>query len=54
MRLFESVIDLTLGGASRSEQVGLSPAALVVVESDGAIEQVDALKTAYPGRAPPG
>jgi len=49
VRLFESVVDLLLGGASRSEQIGLSPAALVVVESDGAIEQVDALKSAYPG-----
>ncbi|WP_246273567.1 FxsB family cyclophane-forming radical SAM/SPASM peptide maturase [Phytohabitans houttuyneae] len=49
VRLFESVVDLTLGGASRSEQIGLSPAALVVVESDGAIEQVDALKSAYEG-----
>ena len=49
IRLFESVIDLLLGGASRSEQVGLSPACIVVVESDGAIEQVDALKSAYQG-----
>ncbi|MET7420110.1 FxsB family cyclophane-forming radical SAM/SPASM peptide maturase [Dactylosporangium sp. NPDC005555] len=49
VRLFESVVDLTLGGASRSEQIGLSPAALVVIESDGAIEQIDALKSAYPG-----
>jgi uncharacterized protein len=49
VRLFESVVDLTLGGDSRSEQVGLSPAALIVVESDGAIEQIDALKSAYPG-----
>jgi uncharacterized protein len=47
--LFESAIDLVLGGASRSEQLGLSPAALVVVESDGSIEQVDVLKSAYPG-----
>ncbi|MEV4133200.1 FxsB family cyclophane-forming radical SAM/SPASM peptide maturase [Dactylosporangium sp. NPDC049742] len=49
VRLFESLVDLLLGGASRSEQVGLSPAAMIVVESDGAIEQVDALKSAYPG-----
>jgi uncharacterized protein len=49
VRLFESVVDLTIGGASRSEQVGLSPAALLVVESDGTIEQIDALKSAYPG-----
>jgi uncharacterized protein len=40
---------LLLGGASRSEQVGLSPSGTVVVETDGAIEQVDALKSAYPG-----
>ncbi|MFI5910256.1 FxsB family cyclophane-forming radical SAM/SPASM peptide maturase [Dactylosporangium sp. NPDC051541] len=49
VRFFESALDLALGGPSRSEQVGLSPAALVVVDSDGAIEQIDALKSAYPG-----
>lgn len=49
IRLFEDVISLLLGGASRSEQIGLSPASVVVIESDGAIEQVDALKSAYPG-----
>ncbi|GLW28310.1 FxsB family cyclophane-forming radical SAM/SPASM peptide maturase [Actinoplanes regularis] len=49
VRLFESVVDLILGGASRSEQVGLSPAPILVVESDGAIEQIDALKSTYPG-----
>lgn len=49
IRLFEDVLALILGGASRSEQVGLSPVAVVVVESDGAIEQVDSLKSAYPG-----
>ena len=49
IRLFESLIALTLGGTSRSEQVGLSPAALAVIETDGAVEQVDALKSAYDG-----
>lgn len=49
IRLFEDVISLLLGGGSRSEQIGLSPAAVVVIESDGAIEQVDALKSAYSG-----
>jgi uncharacterized protein len=49
IRLFDDIIDLLFGGFSRSEQVGLSPAAVLVVESDGAIEQVDALKTAYDG-----
>jgi uncharacterized protein len=49
VRLFESIVDLILGGTSTSEQVGLSPVAVAVVESDGAIEQEDALKSAYPG-----
>jgi uncharacterized protein len=49
IRLFEEVMSLLLGGDSRSDQVGLSPVAVVVVESDGAIEQVDSLKSAYPG-----
>jgi uncharacterized protein len=49
IRLFEDVIALVLGAPSRSEQVGLSPAAVAVVESDGAIEQVDSLKSSYPG-----
>ena len=38
-----------MGGQSRSEQVGLSPVATVVIETDGAIEQVDSLKSTYPG-----
>jgi uncharacterized protein len=49
VRLFDDILALTLGGRSGSEQIGLSPAAMVVVESDGAIEQVDALKSAYEG-----
>jgi uncharacterized protein len=49
IRLFESIINLLLGGASASEQVGLSPVAVAVVESDGAIEQEDSLKSAYAG-----
>ncbi|WP_433292300.1 FxsB family cyclophane-forming radical SAM/SPASM peptide maturase [Actinoplanes sp. CA-030573] len=49
IRLFDDIISLLLGGSSRSEQVGLSPVAVAVVESDGDIELVDSLKTAYPG-----
>jgi len=49
IRLFEDAISLVLGGASRGEQLGLSPSGVVVVESDGDIEQVDALKSAYEG-----
>jgi uncharacterized protein len=54
VRFFEEIISLVLGGASRTEQVGLSPAAVVVVESDGAIEQADSLKSAYAGAAATG
>ncbi|GGN56830.1 hypothetical protein GCM10010112_09030 [Actinoplanes lobatus] len=49
IRLFESVINLVLGGGSRSEQVGLSPVAVAVIETDGAVEQEDSLKSAYDG-----
>jgi uncharacterized protein len=49
IRLFEDLLALVLGGSGRSEQVGLSPVAVVVVETDGAIEQVDSLKSTYPG-----
>jgi uncharacterized protein len=54
VRLLGEILHLILGGASRSEHVGLSPAALLVIESDGAIEQVDSLKSAYPGAAATG
>lgn len=49
VRLFEDALALALGGTGRSEQIGLSPVAVVVVETDGAIEQVDSLKSAYEG-----
>jgi uncharacterized protein len=54
IRLFEELIHLLLGGASRTEQLGLSPVAVVVVESDGAIEQVDSLKSTFDGAAATG
>jgi uncharacterized protein len=49
IRILEEIVGLVLGGASRTEHVGLSPVTVVVVESDGSIEQVDSLKSAYPG-----
>jgi uncharacterized protein len=49
VRLFDDIVTLLLGGHSSSEQVGLSPSAVIVVESDGFVEQVDALKSAYDG-----
>ena len=51
VRLFEEVITLVLGGHSRSEAVGLSPAAMIVVDTNGAIEQVDALRSVHHGAA---
>jgi uncharacterized protein len=49
IRLFTEIIHLLLGGASETETVGLSPVAVLVVETDGSIEEEDALKSAYPG-----
>ncbi|MFF3865355.1 FxsB family cyclophane-forming radical SAM/SPASM peptide maturase [Micromonospora sp. NPDC001898] len=54
VRMLEEILVLLLGGASRVESVGLSPAAFVVVETDGEIELVDTLKAAYPGAAATG
>jgi uncharacterized protein len=49
VRLFQEIIALLLGLPSRAETVGTSPVVAVVVDTDGAIEQVDSLKSAYPG-----
>lgn len=49
VRIFQEIAHLLLGGASRTEAVGLSPVATVVVDTDGALEQVDTLRSAYPG-----
>jgi uncharacterized protein len=54
IRILEDIVSLVLGGASRSEHVGLSPVTVAVVESDGTIEQVDSLKSAYPGASATG
>ena len=49
VRLFEEIMQLLLGGASDSESVGLAPARMVVIETDGTVEQVDTLKAAFAG-----
>ena len=49
VRLFEEIIAGLLGGASSAEAIGTSPAGAVVVDVDGSLEQVDALRTTYPG-----
>jgi uncharacterized protein len=47
IRMFEAIMQLLLGGESVSDTVGLAPAVVVVIETNGAIEQVDTLKAAY-------
>ncbi len=49
VRLFDSVISTLGGGPSRTETMGLEPADVVVVETDGTFEQADSLKTAFDG-----
>ncbi|MFE4059859.1 FxsB family cyclophane-forming radical SAM/SPASM peptide maturase [Streptomyces sp. NPDC059096] len=47
VRLFEECVALLLGLPGATESLGLDPVNAVVVETDGAIEQVDSLKSAY-------
>lgn len=54
VRLFDEIVHLHLGGRSSSEHVGLSPAAVAVVETDGDIEQTDALRSTYAGASATG
>lgn len=54
VRLFEEIIQLCLGGQSRSEAVGLSPVGLIVIDTDGSLEQVDTLKSAFSGASATG
>ncbi|MFD4760015.1 FxsB family cyclophane-forming radical SAM/SPASM peptide maturase [Streptomyces sp. NPDC058439] len=47
VRLFEECIALLLGLPAATESLGLDPVNAIVVETDGTIEQVDSLKSAY-------
>jgi len=49
VRFFEEIINLLLGGGSAVESIGLTPVNLIVVETDGTLEQVDSLKAAFDG-----
>lgn len=49
IRMFDSIIATSYGGASTTESLGLAPSDVVVIETDGAIEQADSLKVAYDG-----
>jgi uncharacterized protein len=54
IRLFESLLDLLLGGRSRTEALGLDPVDIVTIDTDGSIEQSDVLKSAAEGAAATG
>ncbi|MFE6779444.1 FxsB family cyclophane-forming radical SAM/SPASM peptide maturase [Streptomyces sp. NPDC057702] len=54
VRLFEECLALLLGLPAATESLGLQPFTAAVVETDGAIEQSDALKSAYEGAAATG
>ncbi|MGW0753229.1 radical SAM/SPASM protein FxsBH, inactivated beta-hydroxylase extension form [Streptomyces sp. NPDC002587] len=54
VRLFDSLLSTLRGGPSLTESLGLAPTDLVVVETDGTLEQADSLKTAHEGAAATG
>lgn len=54
IRLFAELIQLVLGGPGAVEGLGLQPATLIVVETDGSIRQLDSLSSAYSGAADTG
>jgi uncharacterized protein len=50
VRIFESIMRLLLTGTSSAgESVGLAPSTMVVIETNGSVEQVDSLKATYEG-----
>jgi uncharacterized protein len=54
IRLFDEIMFQILGGYSRLDGFGLSSAQIIVIETDGSIQQSDFLKSAYPGAASTG
>ncbi|RBM23267.1 FxsB family cyclophane-forming radical SAM/SPASM peptide maturase [Streptomyces sp. PT12] len=54
IRLFQECVALLLGLPAATEALGLQPFTAVVVETDGSVEQVDSLKSAYEGAAATG
>ena len=49
IRLFAEIITVLLGGRSRVDSIGTTPRAMIVVETDGAIEWSDMVSSAYEG-----
>ena len=54
IRTFESILGAIHGRPTTTEALGLDPVDLLVIETDGTLEQVDSLKTAYQGAAATG
>lgn len=54
LRIFDDVLHLLLGGANSFESLGLGPAQLATIESNGDIELVDSLGFTYGGAAETG
>ncbi|SDP96278.1 FxsB family cyclophane-forming radical SAM/SPASM peptide maturase [Lentzea jiangxiensis] len=51
VRMFSEIMNVLLGGTSALEGIGTTPTAMVVVETDGAIEGPDQLASAFHGAA---
>lgn len=49
VRLFEEIVNVLLGGASGLGSVGTTPLGMVVIETDGMIEQCGSLSVAFEG-----
>jgi uncharacterized protein len=49
VRIFSEIIKMLLGRPSHVETLGLSPVGVIVIETDGGIEQADSLKSAFQG-----
>lgn len=54
IRMFQELLVALFGGPSASESASLAPSGSIVIETDGTVEQVDALKMIYPGAAATG
>jgi uncharacterized protein len=54
IRLFSELIQLILGQPGALEGLGLLPSTLVVVDTDGAIKELDSLSSSYEGAADTG
>ena len=54
IRLFSELVQLVLGQPGAVEGLGLMPSTVVVVDTDGAIKQLDSLSSAYHGAADTG